>query len=597
VTPTIATVPGCSLRLDSPCDLDAVREATRQLRQFLLQQGVSDLEVSGWELVSMEAATNAVEHVRPDALDRPVRLTAFVTTGDVEVTIQDQTPGFDWPDQFALPDDESESGRGLYLIKTFCSEANYLRSRDGNVLTMRRQRLAEGERTSEEALRQQILELETVLGQMTEQIAGNFESLSAIFRLTENLNRDTATANNISGWLADFMPATGAEWYTFRLVNGPQTHLDFMAASEAGLTLPPLSVPRDGSEPTSIEAQAVLCRSDVWFEPDTVPFLNEPLARQLKGSIGIVHPIFVQNQLVGVLTAGRSISEGAFLAEQINTIHTIVDFVAIQCRNARLQEDHVRGRLVNRELEIAATIQRSLLPEKLTNPPGYAVAGYSESASKVGGDFYDLIPVDDTSALLVIADVMGKGVPAAMFAAIFRSCVLACRKELAQFPGEVMTWLNQTLFADLDRVEMFVTAQLVYLDWNKRELRVAAAGHCPAMLCAPGQPLIEIDADGPPLGVSPHPRYETKIVEMPAGARLLMFTDGLLDSRNAADEQFGLDATRQWLREVTEAGLDPETARRVLIQRVKEFQGERVAFDDITLLLLADQPTTVAQTA
>ena len=291
---------------------------------------------------------------------------------------------------------------------------------------------------------------------------------------------------------------------------------------------------------------------------------------------------------MGVLTVGRVPKRGAFTAGQINIVHTFADFLGIQLRNARTMEENLRGRLVTRELEIAANIQRSLLPDKLPKPPGFRLSGYSQSASKVGGDFYDALELKDGSIMLVMADVMGKGVPAAMFAAIFRSHLRA-RPDLAARPGDFMKWLNSVLYNDLDRVEMFVTAQLVHLDWRTRELRLATAGHCPALLAATGTAVQEIVAEGPPLGIDLRATFDATSVILPAEARLMMFTDGLVDARNAEDDFFGMERVKQWLQASAEMRESVRGAKDRLVRAVEQFRGETPASDDITLLILADQ--------
>src|SRR5207244_13408913 len=107
-----------------------------------------------------------------------------------------------------------------------------------------------------------------------------------------------------------------------------------------------------------------------------------------------------------------------------------------------------------------------------TRPPltGFGLAGYCESARQVGGDFYDVVKLSDHSLLMVIADVMGKGIPAAMFAATLRS-LLRALPELTHQPSELLSRVNRLLFDELSEVDMFITAQLVYVDASQRRLR------------------------------------------------------------------------------------------------------------------------------
>src|SRR6185503_15833404 len=126
--------------------------------------------------------------------------------------------------------------------------------------------------------------------------------------------------------------------------------------------------------------------------------------------------------------------------------------------------------------EIARNIQQSLLPKAFPALSGYELAGFCRSARQVGGDFYDVLPLGEDLVLLVVADVMGKGVPAALFAATLRTLVRTTA-EWTQRPSELLARINRLMFDELSSVDMFITAQLVLVDTRQKQLTVAAAGH------------------------------------------------------------------------------------------------------------------------
>ncbi|HTI73058.1 MAG TPA: ATP-binding protein, partial [Candidatus Limnocylindria bacterium] len=426
----LASQAGKAVSWQIEANIEAVREATRELRRFLSTEGVSSDEQNGWELVCMEACTNAVKYAQTDQLALPIELRVTLTTSEVEIQIEDHTPGFDWPEKSALPESISETGRGLFLISELTDSAHYFRHRSANRLVLRRARTGHG-RVSEENLQaSKIIELEQTLDTMTEELAACYESLSAIFRFTAELGQAENSAAFASRWLNQLVAVAGVDWFVFRMAENDGTFLVTCVASRPDLNFEALSLPEDLHQEYPIEIHAVLGQQDVWIEADSALLPSDPMRQAGSYSAIVCHPVFLQGNLVGVLTVGRGPGKGAFTAGQVNIVHTFADFLGIQLRNARNQEENLRGRLVTRELEIAANIQRSLLPDRLPTPPGLRLTGYSQSASKVGGDFYDAIELKDGTLLLVIADVMGKGVPAAMFAAIFRSHLRA-RPELA----------------------------------------------------------------------------------------------------------------------------------------------------------------------
>src|SRR5690349_4433642 len=156
------------------------------------------------------------------------------------------------------------------------------------------------------------------------------------------------------------------------------------------------------------------------------------------------------------------------------------------------------GDLAN-ELAIARAIQASLLPKEFPKLPGFGLAGYCQSARQVGGDFYDVLPLSDTRALLVVADVMGKGVPAALFAASLRVLVRSLVERKLR-PHELLRRINRQMYEELSSVDMFITAQFVEIDTACRVLRVANAGHCPLLASDGCGPTQVIAPDGLPLG-------------------------------------------------------------------------------------------------
>jgi len=583
------------MTLSFPCDLAAVREAARQLRAFLQDQGVSPQELDAWELIFSEACNNAVEHTPVEHANTPVESTVVVTHSTVELQVRDRTPGFDLPEESPLPDFEEEGGRGLFLMRSLSDQFRYLRGRDQNCLIVRKGRseTADGRETQCDSL--QVAIMESTLHTLTEELAASYESLSAIFRFTAELNRGGAGVEFVERWLRELLMVATADWFVLRLTNENATMLRVEGVSRGDVRLDPLDLREGFRLESSVELQAAIGRQDIWFDAAHPPVVGDPVALFGNSLAGFTHPIYVNEELVGVLAIGRYASHQSFTAGQVNIIHTFADFLGIQIRNARIQEGYLRSRLVTRELEIAASIQRSLLPERLPEPPGFRLAGYSESANKVGGDFYDVIEIanqDHRGLLLVIADVMGKGVPAAMFAAIFRSHLHALI-SLAALPGKLMAWLNQALYPDLTRVDMFVTAQLIFLDRLAGEIRIASAGHCPLLIADNESGIVEVSPDGMPLGINLQMEFEELCLPLPETLRLAMLTDGLIEARSPSGELLGMERVKQWMAESIRNREPVADACKSLVDLARGFQEDAPAADDLTLLLLTRQPEQI----
>src|SRR5690606_35646293 len=128
----------------------------------------------------------------------------------------------------------------------------------------------------------------------------------------------------------------------------------------------------------SVEAEAAFAREDVWFDHLNPLRARDPLVKVRPASIGLAHPIYLGETLVGTLTMAKALP-GTFTAVEANVVHTFSDFLAIQIVNSRYTDQLVRNRLMSRELEIAKTIQRSLLPKTIPCVSGYGLAGFCES--------------------------------------------------------------------------------------------------------------------------------------------------------------------------------------------------------------------------
>jgi serine phosphatase RsbU (regulator of sigma subunit) len=335
-----------------------------------------------------------------------------------------------------------------------------------------------------------------------------------------------------------------------------------------------------------VELEAALARHDIAFGPNRPLASNDPLARANPYATGIVRPFVARDTLIGTLTVGKNTSDQRFTAAQAKVIHTFADFLGLQLVNARLREEQLSSRLLAHELQIARNIQRSLLPKALPQLRHFGVAGYCESAHQVGGDFYDVLQLSDNSLLLVVADVMGKGVPAALFAAILHSLVRAL-PEWTQHPSELLARLNWHMYEELSSVDMFVTAQLVLINSRKNQMTVASAGHCPVLLAQGGNaPVRSIAPEGMPLGILPTTRFVDETLELRPPCRILLHTDGLVERRDGGDPLRAQARLERWMKESL---LRDRTARQLRDELAGELARERIGADGASTALRDDQ--------
>ena len=575
-----------TLRLEIPCEFTAVRNATQHVAAWLAERGLKEAELGAWELALVEAANNAVKYASPAARKFPVGLEVSCGEREVEVRVTDHTAGFEWPTEIKLPAEDAEHGRGLYLMESLTDKIFYLRGAQENVLVLRRARPAGGDAITPDSsqLQQKLADAETALTEMTAELASSYESLVAMFRYSAELGVQTDLNEFAVRLLRDLMQIAEADAAVLRLVSMNGSFLETVFAAPAtAITLPPVALNKNSA---AAEVGAARNRQDIWFGPEEPLPEGDPLRAVMPVGNGVCHAFFVADQLVGTATLGRRAAEKPFTAAQINLLHSFIDFFAIQIVNSRLLDERTRTQVTQRELQIAADIQRSLLPAHLPACPPFALAASCESAHQVGGDFYDVIPADDRAVLVVIADVMGKGVPAALFAAVLRSTIRSM-PQLFCAPGELLAAANHILFPDLSRVDMFITAKAVYVNPARAELISASAGHCPLLVWRPSEP--EATAPGRagfPLGIEPTTTYPQTVTPLPPGAAALLYTDGLSEARNAAGAMLQEAKLTRLFAEVAAQTHDAEQGKKFLLARLATFRGDAPLADDQTFIFI-----------
>ncbi len=240
---------------------------------------------------------------------------------------------------------------------------------------------------------------------------------------------------------------------------------------------------------------------------------------------------------------------------------------------------------INKELEIARRIQSSILPQNVPALRGLEIAVHYVPMSAVAGDFYDFLSVDERRVGILVADVTGHGVPAALIASMLK-VAFAGQAAHAHDPARVLSGLNRALCGKFE--EHFVTAAYLFVDLKKSLLHYSAAGHPPLMLASgAGGNVREIEENGLMLGMFPEAVYSSVEIRVCPGDRCLLYTDGILEAKNAAQEEFGKSRCKQFLE--THRDIPAARFANTLLDSVAVFSGynsARAQEDDITLIVL-----------
>jgi serine phosphatase RsbU (regulator of sigma subunit) len=311
-------------------------------------------------------------------------------------------------------------------------------------------------------------------------------------------------------------------------------------------------------------------------------FLGESLER----GIAVLVPVASRGRLLGLMAAGGKKSEEDFGPEDLDHLATVANQGALGLEAAALHEELTRRAEVQRDLEIARDIQTSLFPRTLPEIPGIEMKGVALPAKVVGGDFYDVIPVDGGTGrfALVVGDVSGKSIPAALLMVAAKEIVHA-RASVDPDPSAVFREANRRIY-DIKR-RMFVALGYFLYDPATLSLSYTVAGQpLPLLVRAPWSDAVEIAAPESrlPLGALRETSYDSRTLYLKRGDLLLFYTDGLSEAMSPAMSPYGDGRLRASL--VRHAHLPlPELAEE-LLEDIRQFTFGAEQYDDQTFVLL-----------
>jgi serine phosphatase RsbU (regulator of sigma subunit) len=251
----------------------------------------------------------------------------------------------------------------------------------------------------------------------------------------------------------------------------------------------------------------------------------------------------------------------------------------------RIRSNEERLRELKKELEIATQIQTSILPREMPRLQGLEIAAKYLPMTSVAGDFYEFLPVDDHRIGILIADVAGHGVPAALIASMVKIAI-AAQAPHASDPGKVLTGMNQTLCGKMQG--QYISAAYLFIDLEARLFRYSGAGHPPLLLWRSAEQRVEsLEENGLLLGIMSRAPYTSMEDRFERGDRFLLYTDGLMEAANEKDEFFGEARVRDVLNGAQ--ATSPAACCEALVSDMERFTGRnrgRPPDDDLTVVVL-----------
>jgi len=290
----------------------------------------------------------------------------------------------------------------------------------------------------------------------------------------------------------------------------------------------------------------------------------------------------IKNETKGLILLGKRKNELVYSQSDIEFVSSVGSLAIISIDNARLFKETLEKQRLEKDLETARNIQTNLLPKSIPAFSNFEMAAFNKSARMVGGDYYDIIKLDENNVLFAIADVSGKGVPAALLMAniqAFLKSICKMKMHLAD-----ATNLLNDLVAENTTNGSFITFFWGIINNEKKELTFVNAGHNPPLLVRNSQ-IIKLKKGGMILGVMQTiVPYLSDIIQLESGDTIVLFTDGITEAMNVKWEEYSDERLEAFV--VDKTNLDSKRLLEEIKQSVEQFTVGAEQSDDITCMVI-----------
>ncbi len=273
---------------------------------------------------------------------------------------------------------------------------------------------------------------------------------------------------------------------------------------------------------------------------------DEALSLQLEGVRSLICvPLWNNREVTGLIYLDHRVTGRTFSPQDLRLVGLIANMAAVKIENVYLLEDQIEKRRMEEQLAVGAKIQRRLLPARSPCLEGYDIRGANRSCFEVGGDYYDFIPLAEDKLAVVIADVAGKGVGAALLMTALQASLRALVHTSPE-PATLMAQLNRVLL-ETTPDNRFATVFYGELDAASHVLEYVSGGHNPALLMA-GEEVRELMPTGPIVGLVSRASYTSRKVSLAPASTLLLYTAGITELMAPSREEFGVERLLALLR-------------------------------------------------
>lgn len=297
-------------------------------------------------------------------------------------------------------------------------------------------------------------------------------------------------------------------------------------------------------------------------------------------------PLWNNQDIIGLIYCDRASLLEQFTEDDLRLLTLLANLAAVKIENARLIDESIKALQYERELSLAVQIQKNFLPRAEPDFAPYEISGSARACRRVGGDYYDYIPIDRDRLAVVVADVSGVGVSASLLMASLRGALHE------KFPGtvdlgELAAKLNDFVYASSDS-HLFISFFLAIIDRAKDEAAFVNSGHNPPLLVEATGGVRALESTGLCLGMFPDQSYGQRTVALRPGDILCFYTDGIVESRRDETEEYGDGRLGDKVKELRD--LPARTIMDRIFEDVLAFSGCSEAGDDMTLVIVKRNP-------
>jgi len=308
--------------------------------------------------------------------------------------------------------------------------------------------------------------------------------------------------------------------------------------------------------------------------------------------VGLAVPLRTRSEILGVLLLGERPQRAGFSAHEKQLLRACADQFALMIENARLTDRVVEQETLRRDIALASDVQRRLLPDAPPHSQSVDFAAASVPARRIGGDYYDFVELRDGRIGIALADVSGKGVPAALIMSVVQASLRIISSEGDVPLPRLVARMNEFVYRSTPG-NKYATFFYAVLDEQRRQLRYVNAGHNPPYLLRAGRPstadsasreIEELSIGGTVVGMFPEMDYEEATVELCSGDVLLAYTDGVPEAHNPGNEEFGEERLQQLLRQTAHLPAAEISAR--ISAEMAGWIRDAEQYDDLTFIVM-----------